>query len=293
MSKRQNKRSIHSRARRHARLAVVPHADNQYRPHLIRRYGIVVILLFVIVAQFISNPSLTGHILGATSPVSSAELLAQTNARREVAGLTQLQLNDKLSQAAYYKAKDMFTNQYWSHTSPAGVQPWKWFSDTDYNYAYAGENLAKNFSSTQALMNAWMGSEKHKENILKPIYQDVGFATVEGTFQGEPTSIVVALYGTPAEGTVQGVQFAAATETPGDFVTQLGKKVQEAPPLVVGSTLLLFVAAFVATAAHSYRYKLPRALRGSWYRHHGAYKALGLFSLLIMIVALYSTGGQI
>lgn len=278
---------------RHVRLAVVPHKDNQYRPHMIRRFGLIAVLLIVAVLQGMSGILSSQGVLGDTSPITPQELLVRTNAQRESAGISPLQFNEKLSKAAYYKARDMLAGQYWAHTSPSGVQPWKWLGDADYNYAKAGENLAKNFPSSQAVMNAWMGSATHKGNILRPDYKDVGFAIVDGTLHDRPVSIVVALYAVPAVGAVQGAQFAAASEEPLSLVAQLGRSVQTASPSVIGSVMLLLFAASIAFVAHLYRRKLPRTLQKTWYRHHGAYKAFGLVSLMVVIVMLYTNGGQI
>lgn len=293
MAKKQQKKSFYHAVRRHVRLAAVPHAGNQYRPHLVRRYGIALILVFVVAAQFMSGQLFSTAVLGDTSPIVPSELLARTNTEREAVGVSSLQLNDKLSRAAYYKGKDMFANQYWAHTSPSGVQPWKWLGDVNYNYGYAGENLAKNFTSSQAVVSAWMASAKHKENMLKPEYQDVGFAIVDGILDGRAASIVVALYATPVASSVQGAQFVTAHDEPLGFVAQLGRGVQSISPTLIGSIILLLFAAFVAATAHVYRNKLPRALQKTWYRHHGAYKALGLLSFVVIILAVYSTGGQI
>lgn len=293
MAKKQKNKQIHQVVHRHVRLAVVPHKENEYRPHIIRRYGLTAILLVVAVLQVLGGALSPSAILGDTSPITPEELLMQTNSQRQVSGLSSLQLNDKLSKAAYYKAKDMFTSQYWAHTSPSGVQPWKWLGDVDYNYAKAGENLAKNFSSSQGVMGAWMDSAAHKENILKAEYQDVGFAVVDGTLNNRPTSIVVALYATPAIGAVQGAHFAAATEKSLGLVAQLGRTIQTASPSLIGSVVLLMSVAMVAMFAHTYRKRLPKSLQRTWYRHHGAYKAAGLVSLVVIIVTIYSGSAQI
>lgn len=293
MAKKQKNKQLHHVVHRHVRLAVVPHKDNEYRPHLIRRYGITAILLAVTLLQVLGGVLSPSAILGDTSPITPEELLVRTNNQREALGMSPLQLNDKLSKAAYYKAKDMFAGQYWAHTSPSGVQPWKWLGDVDYNYAKAGENLAKNFSSSGAVMSAWMDSATHKENILKADYQDVGFAVVDGTLNNRPASIVVALYATPAVGVVQGAHFAAAAEESLSFVAQLGRSIQTASPSLIGSVVLLMSVAVVAAAAHAYRKRLPRSLQRTWYRHHGAYKAAGLVSLVVIIVTIYSSNAQI
>ena len=89
-------------------------------------------LVVALVAQMSYSFISTGHIsvLGRASNIETTELLADTNKERAVGGLTNLQLNDELSQAAFLKAQDMFAEQYWSHVSPSGTQPWKWFGIT-------------------------------------------------------------------------------------------------------------------------------------------------------------------
>jgi hypothetical protein len=290
MAKRKNKHSI---IRRYIRLAVIPHAANQYRPHLVRRYGLMTVLVIVFAAQFISIPFLSAATPDSTVSITSAQFLNLTNHERQMAGAGALTLNAKLSQAAYSKAKDMFAHQYWAHTSPTGTPPWQWIHDAGYNYGYAGENLAKNFLSSQAIINAWMASPNHKENILKPQYRDAGFAAVSGTLNGRPTLLIVALYASPASSPVSGARLTAVSQDTGDLAAQIGAHMRTISPAAVGSAALLLLVGIVALAAHFYRHRLPHALQTPWYRHHGAYKAFGLFTLAILVVALYNTSSQI
>lgn len=277
-------------------MVFVPHKGNQYRPHLIRRYGILVVLLLVIGVQAGYNVSTTGSVLGSKVTVTDSALLADTNSQRYVQNLPALNINPELSQAAYLKANDMFKQQYWAHVAPDGTTPWVWFSKVDYNYAYAGENLAKNFTTADAAMAAWMASPEHKANILDTHYTDVGFAVVSGTLKGQNTLIIVALYGQPvSQKAVAGVStstLSAPTLNSMSIVTRLGLAVQALTPAALGSILLLIAVAGVAFTAHLYRNKLPKNLRQGWYRHHGLIKVAGMMSLVVTIITIYG-GGQI
>lgn len=275
-------------------MAVVPHKNNHYRPHLIRGHGLVAVILMVAVLQFGYNVVTTGNVLGDKAGITVAGLLDETNTARANSGEPELILNEKLTQAAYLKAQDMFTRQYWAHDAPDGTQPWKWLGDVGYNYAEAGENLAKGFQSDSAAVTAWLHSSEHRANVLKADYTQVGFATMEGKLQGKPTNIVVALYGTPAETAVAGAQsgFKEASTASMSPIAQVGYVVQNMTPAAVGSVLLVIFVAFVALGAHAYRKKLPKPMRQSWQRHHGLYKAVGMTSFALIIVALYN-GGQI
>jgi hypothetical protein len=127
----------------------------------------VVILTF---AFFVFLPSVQA--------IDTASLLSLTNQQRVAANLSPLVLNSKLSQAAEVKANDMITNNYWAHVSPTGVTPWTLIRQTGYQYQYAGENLAEDYSSAEAVVNAWMNSPGHRKNLLNPKLCEVGFASV-------------------------------------------------------------------------------------------------------------------
>jgi hypothetical protein len=284
--------------RHHAKMTFVPHKANQYRPHLIRSYGLVVVLLLIIGVQGTYNFAKTGSVLGVQASITSDQLLSDTNNQRVESKLPALKLNSQLSQAAYLKANDMLQAQYWAHISPSGVTPWHWFNVAGYNYNYAGENLAKNFTTADAATTAWMASTEHRANILGTHYTDVGFAVVTGVLQGQNTLLIVALFGDPvSQGTpaVAGVQTNNLNAAPPQnisIITRLGMAIQSLTPAALGSALLMIVVAGVAFATYFYRRKLPKYLRQSWYRHHGVLKAAGTMSLLLVVVVLYG-GGQI
>ena len=85
----------------------------------------------------------------------------------------------------------MFSKDYWAHNAPDGTTPWVFIKNTGYNYIYAGENLARGFNSASDVINAWMNSPEHRQNVLSPNYQNVGFAVATGTLSGEDTVLVV------------------------------------------------------------------------------------------------------
>jgi hypothetical protein len=172
------------------------------------------------------------NVLGYATDIRVDALLASTNAERASNGLGPLQLNATLSQAAAAKAQDMFANNYWAHNSPQGKTPWSFIVGSGYKYTIAGENLAKNFSTSGGVVSAWMASPTHRENIVKSGYQDVGFAVVNGVLNGEETTLVVQMFGAgespiaanPAVKTVI-PEAAAAAEIPiVAKAPQLGKK---------------------------------------------------------------------
>ena len=295
--------ALHVKVRRSAKKVLVPHKENQYRPHLIRAQGIIAVLVVALVAQVSYSLISTGQfsVLGRASDIPTTELLVDTNNERLGDGLGELQINDKLSQAAFLKAQNMFSEQYWAHVSPSGIEPWKWFGDVGYNYSYAGENLAKNYPTANATVKAWMNSPTHRENILNKEYTDVGFAVVDGQLNGQNTTLVVALYGAPV--TVAAVQTASAQQATGFSapavaneaqtpVVYFGSALEALSPVTIAILGLLAIVAIVGVAAHHYRHKLPKSLKKSWKIHHGMYTFVGMIALGILII-IATGGGQI
>ena len=297
MASRATQTPLHTKIRRiahrHVKMVVVPHRHNQYKPHLIRRQGLAVVFVAVLLAQLIGNVGYFRNTLGAESTVQVSELLDATNTERTSVGLAPLTLDTRLSDAAYMKAKDMLANQYWSHDSPTGVKPWKWLADANYNYSYAGENLARNFDTSQTVVNAWMASSSHRENILKAQYQDVGFATVEGELHGKPTSLVVAMYGVPATGAgaVMGKNFESPISANLSLAARAGLSLQSMSPAILASIVLLLLAAIVALLAQLHHRRIPKYLQSTWNRHHGLAKGVVLSSLVVVVFAVYSSTG--
>jgi hypothetical protein len=91
----------------------------------------------------------------------------------------------------------MAKHGYFAHTSPAGVAPWDWFRRVGYAYIRAGENLAVNFVDSEDVIEAWLRSPKHRENIMNGLYEEIGIGTARGTYEGQETVFIVQLFGAP------------------------------------------------------------------------------------------------
>jgi uncharacterized protein YkwD len=175
----------------------IPHETNNHRAKALQIDSLLVyVLLFALFNLGIRGAhKVVPDVLGYATDINVQQLLADTNAKRQAEGLSPLTLNSTLSVAAANKAADMFTNNYWAHNSPTGATPWEFITGAGYHYTVAGENLAKNFSDSQGVIDAWMASSSHRENLLKSNYRDVGFAVVNGTLNGEETTLVVQMFG--------------------------------------------------------------------------------------------------
>ncbi len=179
---------------------LVPHEGNDHRPHLLRPRAVAFVILLALVVEgafLFSSPSfITRSRLFGIVMVNA--LIDGTNAARATDGLSALRENPLLDAAAQEKANDMATKSYFAHTSPTGVTPWYWFYNVGYNFSSAGENLAVNFSDSADVTTAWLNSPEHRENIMNAGYREIGMATAQGTFDGQPAIYVVELFGAPA-----------------------------------------------------------------------------------------------
>jgi hypothetical protein len=178
---------------------LVPHQSNNHRARILHPSVLTVVVAFFLVYQFGINFALIlqPSILGFASNITPTKVIELTNQERLSQGLAPLSHNPTLSQAAQMKAGDMFAFNYWSHNSPSGRDPWSFFKEAGYRYSYAGENLARDFMNSEAVVQAWMNSPTHKENIVNGKYQEIGLAVVNGTLDGVETTLVVQLFGTP------------------------------------------------------------------------------------------------
>lgn len=153
--------------------------------------GLLAINGFVIAADTkLINPKIKN-----SQPYSEA-VIDLTNTHRKSLGLSDLTINPRLNQAAVNKANDMLKRGYFSHTSPDGQKFSQWIKDIDYEYFYVGENLAIDFDEPQEAFDAWLKSEKHRQNIERTEFQEIGVASLKGKFQNHETWVIVQLFGT-------------------------------------------------------------------------------------------------
>lgn len=155
------------------------------------------VLLVVTIFLFTLIPNPPQKSLEANLTVEN--LLEVTNQDRIKVGLKPLEINSKLSEAALAKANHILQNNYFAHTSPAGIQPWDFIKKTGFKYLYAGENLALNYTSAYELEQDFLQSLPHRENLLSPLFSEVGIAVVPGIYQGQSAIVTVQIFASGAE----------------------------------------------------------------------------------------------
>lgn len=178
----------------------IPNATNEYAPHSLRTMALCGMTALVIISFSITNVQTLVWITSEwmVSTILPAVIVEDTNEERETDALVPLVRNETLDRAATLKAKHMAANGYFAHVSPEGFSPWHWFDEAGYGFVHAGENLAVFFTDSSEIVDAWMASPTHRENIMNGNYREIGIGTAEGEFEGHETVFVVQLFGTPA-----------------------------------------------------------------------------------------------
>ncbi|MCC2630754.1 MAG: YkwD protein, partial [Candidatus Paceibacter sp.] len=138
------------------------------------------------------------NLAGDRANLSPVEIIKLTNMERTKLGVSGLSRNVLLDQAATAKLQDMFDRQYFDHVSPDGKGPGFLATQAGYTYVVVGENLAMGtFDTDAALVEAWMKSQGHRENILNARFTEIGVAVGHGTYNGERIWIAVQEFGKP------------------------------------------------------------------------------------------------
>jgi hypothetical protein len=180
----------------------IPHESNNQKAKILHSQSLGLIAVFLIGLQLLLGAvSRTfPRVLGYAANIAPSEVIRLTNEKRAQNSLNPLTENSILDSAALAKGNDMLAKGYWAHFAPDGTSPWTFFVNFGYRYKYAGENLARDFSSAPSAIEAWMNSPTHRENILNPNYKEIGIGVVEGSLLGADTTIIVQFFGTSLSG---------------------------------------------------------------------------------------------
>ncbi|HME44123.1 MAG TPA: CAP domain-containing protein [Syntrophorhabdales bacterium] len=128
--------------------------------------------------------------------LSKEAVVSLTNNARALNGLGALSENQLLDTVAEERAEDMLEKQYFAHISPTGEQASDVAQRVGYRYKILAENLASGtFLTNQKLIDGWMQSPGHRQNILSPEVQDIGVAVVKGKLMGADAWVSVQIFG--------------------------------------------------------------------------------------------------
>lgn len=131
------------------------------------------------------------------------EVLALTNAEREKEDLRPLSLNQQLSKAAQIQSEDLALGDFFAHTSPDGVDLADRLEAGGYeSYDTAGENIAAGQITAEQVVQEWMNSPGHRDNILEPAFKELGvgyYFLAQDTGEVNYNHYWTQTFGTPTE----------------------------------------------------------------------------------------------
>lgn len=185
--------------KKHPHKADQPMAENKTNQHFIykmHKHHLIVkiaeIALFVSLFVFSAT-------LAMAAPVTAENVENLVNQERTIRGISPLNINYSLDNAAQNKSTDMIKRNYFEHYA-YGLSPWVFIQNENYDYLYAGENLAMDFNTAEGTVSAWMASPSHRKNILNPDFNDMGVGVIKGEFSDNSgqreTTMVTNLFAT-------------------------------------------------------------------------------------------------
>jgi uncharacterized protein YkwD len=102
------------------------------------------------------------------------EILDLVNQVRQDEGVGLLVFDAAAAEAAYGHAYDMEVRNFFDHVNPTGEWPADRLRRAGATFQGAGENIAQGYDTPQDVMDAWMASPGHRENIVRPEFGRLG-----------------------------------------------------------------------------------------------------------------------
>jgi uncharacterized protein YkwD len=132
----------------------------------------------------------------STSPAAPVQqqMLALVNQNRRRGGCDSLSLDRRLIVAANGHAADMARRGYFAHESPNGDGSSDRMSEAGYRWSRYGENIARGQDSVYEVVNGWMHSPVHRENIMDCKLEQMGIGLA---FASDRTPYWVQDFGSP------------------------------------------------------------------------------------------------
>nr|WP_082147186.1 CAP domain-containing protein [Rubeoparvulum massiliense] len=106
------------------------------------------------------------------------------NQERAKFGLPPLRHNPELARVARFKSSDMRDRHYFSHQSPTYGSPFQMMQAFRISFRSAGENIAAGQPTPNQVMQGWMNSPGHRQNILNGGFTEIGVGYVTGGSYG-------------------------------------------------------------------------------------------------------------
>jgi uncharacterized protein YkwD len=112
--------------------------------------------------------------LANTGTIMEDEVVDLVNKQRAKAGCEPLFVDPRLEQAAEEHSKDMAERKYFGHTTPEGLTFRDRIQSAGFGNPQTAENIARGQRDASQVMDSWMASPGHRENILNCDLSRVG-----------------------------------------------------------------------------------------------------------------------
>ena len=123
------------------------------------------------------NPKEQGPVAGrALSLVNAARAEDRRCGNRTWPRAEPVRLSAQLSEIARQHALDMARRHYFDHVDPDGRTPADRVRAAGYREQRVGENLAYGTLSTEEAIAGWLKSPGHCENVMDPLFKEMGIA---------------------------------------------------------------------------------------------------------------------
>lgn len=108
------------------------------------------------------------------------QVIELVNQERAKNGLKPLKANWELSRVARFKSNDMRDRNYFSHDSPTYGSPFTMIKAFGISYRAAGENIAAGQTTAWEVMQSWLKSPGHRQNVLNAGFTEIGVGYSSG-----------------------------------------------------------------------------------------------------------------
>ncbi|WP_309620291.1 CAP domain-containing protein [Salinibacterium sp.] len=109
----------------------------------------------------------------------ASQVVAIVNQRRAEAGCGPVSEDAGLAAVAFAHSADMGTRNYFAHDTPEGLSPWDRAAAG--GVSASGENIAAGQTTAESVMESWMNSQGHKDNILNCGQTKLGVGVAQGS----------------------------------------------------------------------------------------------------------------
>jgi uncharacterized protein YkwD len=115
--------------------------------------------------------------MGANTPIRAASrdslqsaVVCLINQQRSARGLAALNASSRLDRSAQGWTNVMVSRGVFSHGTDFSAR----ITAAGFDWSNAGENIATGYGTPATVVSAWMASTGHCQNILSPVYTEVG-----------------------------------------------------------------------------------------------------------------------